>query len=108
MSELTIEKLKFISKKLKTDAKTIHKDFFEIAPGWAKDIDIAIDALESSRPINEVWKSIFRKYVACYNAINLLAHEGILDEEEKAVHEHNLLFEIIETMRSETEEQSID
>lgn len=51
--------------------------------------------------MNEVWKNIFKKYIACNEAIQLLAHEGIFDEEEKAVHEHNLLFEIIETMKSE-------
>ena len=55
--------------------------------------------------MNEVWKNIFKENIACYEAIQLLARNGIFDEEEKVVHEHNLLFEIIETMRSETEEQ---
>lgn len=54
--------------------------------------------------MNEVWKSIFKKYIDCYNSIEILAQNGIFDEEEKNVHEHNLLFEIIETMRSEVED----
>lgn len=54
--------------------------------------------------MSEVWMNIFKEYIACYEAIQLLARKGIFDEEEKAVHEHNLLFEIIETMRSEIEE----
>lgn len=52
------------------------------------------------------WKRIFVEYIKCYESIQILERNGIFDEEEKAVHEHNLLFNIIETMRSETEEQS--
>lgn len=54
--------------------------------------------------MNSVWKNIFKKYIDCFEAIQLLAHNGIFDEEEKAVHEHNLLFEIIGTMKTEVEE----
>lgn len=54
--------------------------------------------------MTEVWKSIFKKYVEGYKAIQHLESLGIIDEEEKAVHEHNLLFQIIDTMQSEIEE----
>lgn len=54
--------------------------------------------------MTEVWKRIFARYIRSYESIELLAKEEIFDEEEKAVHEHNLLFQIIQTMRSEVEE----
>lgn len=53
--------------------------------------------------MNTIWKQIFEEYVKCYEAIQILARKGIFDEEEKAVHEHNLLYEIIETMKQEVE-----
>lgn len=53
--------------------------------------------------MNEVWKRIFKDYIACFEAVQLLHYKDIFDEEEKAVHEHNLLFNIIETMRTEIE-----
>lgn len=53
--------------------------------------------------MSQAWKVIFKEYVECYNAIQLLTRKGIFDEEEKNVHEHNLLFEIIVTMQAETE-----
>lgn len=53
--------------------------------------------------MNEVWNRIFKRYIKCYEAIEVLAMEGIIDEEEKSVHEHNLLFNIIETMKTEVE-----
>ena len=52
----------------------------------------------------KVWHEIFKDYVACYEAIETLTKHSIFDEEEKEVHEHNLLHAIIETMRSEVEE----
>lgn len=51
--------------------------------------------------MNEVWKNIFKEYIKSYEAIQTLECNGIFDEEEKAVHEHNLLFNIIETMKDE-------
>ena len=54
--------------------------------------------------MNEVWKKLSNEYIASYESIQVLARNGIIDEEEKAVHEHNLLFGIIETMRSEVED----
>lgn len=54
--------------------------------------------------MNESWKKALKKYIACYEAIQLLEHEDIFDEEEKSVHEHNLLFNIVEAFRSEVEE----
>ena len=54
--------------------------------------------------MDKVWKGIFREYVECYQAIQTLSKNGILGDEEKAVHEHNLLFNLVETMKSEVEE----
>lgn len=54
--------------------------------------------------MNEVWREIFKRYIGCYKAIQLLGDGDVLDEEEKTVCEHNLLFDIIETFRSEVEE----
>lgn len=50
------------------------------------------------------WHNIFREYVECYKSIQTLSRNGILDDEEKAVHEHNLLFNLVETMKTEIEE----
>ena len=54
--------------------------------------------------MNEICEKAFKTYIACYEAIQLLARNGIFDEEEKAVHEHNLLFQIIEASKTEIEE----
>lgn len=51
--------------------------------------------------MNEVWKRIFKKYIACYEAIRTLSENEILDEEEKFVYDHYLLCKIIEDMRIE-------
>ena len=53
--------------------------------------------------MNKAWNALAESYIACYNAIQTLAKNGILDEEEKAVHEHNLLVDIIMTFASEVE-----
>lgn len=54
--------------------------------------------------MNEAWKRIFKEYISSYNAIQTLTRNDLFDEEEKAVHEHNLLFNIIQTMKMEVEE----
>ena len=54
--------------------------------------------------MNQVWTIIFKKYIKDYEAIQTLHEDSILDDEEKAVHEHNLLHNIIETFKSEVEE----
>lgn len=54
--------------------------------------------------MGEAWRSIFKKYIDCYKSIQILYENGIVDEEEKAVHEHNLLHNIITTMESEVDE----
>ena len=51
--------------------------------------------------MNEVWKRIFKEKIECYQSILILFDQGIFDEEEKNVFEHNLLHSIIETMKSE-------
>jgi len=50
----------------------------------------------------------FYKYVLCYDAIQTLANNGITDEEEKAVHEHNLLFQIIERFKEYLEDGGVE
>lgn len=54
--------------------------------------------------MSEGWKNIFRKCIDSYNAIQTLKENGILDEEEVNVCEHNLLFNIVVTMKSEVGE----
>lgn len=51
--------------------------------------------------MSELWKRIFKDKIDCYESILLLFDQGIFDEEEKIVFEHNLLYSIIETMKSE-------
>ena len=53
--------------------------------------------------LGEGWKRLFEQYIKCYDAISVLYENGIFDEEEKAVHEHNLMFQIIKTMKFEVE-----
>lgn len=54
--------------------------------------------------MGEGWKRLFEQYIKCYDAISVLYENGIFDEEEKAVHEHNLMFQIIKTMKMEIAE----
>lgn len=54
--------------------------------------------------MNDVWKRIFERNIKCYEAIQLLYESSILDDEERSVHEHNLLNQIIATFRGEVEE----
>ena len=63
----------------------------------------SVEEVAGGQPMNAVWKDIFKEKIKCYEAIQLLEKNGIFDEEEKVVHEHNLLFEIIVTMKTEVE-----
>lgn len=54
--------------------------------------------------MNEAWKRICKEFISSYSAIQTLERNDLFDEEEKAVHEHNLLFNIIQTMKMEVEE----
>lgn len=75
-----------------------------IKPFYVNKEDIIIpENIKELRSPNEVWKRIFKDNIDCYRSIQILAKRGIFDEEEKAIHEHNLLFDIIETMKSELE-----
>ena len=65
---------------------------FEISAGIAE---------AGGQTMNEVWKRIFKEKIECYQSILILFDQGIFDEEEKNVFEHNLLHSIIETMKSE-------
>lgn len=51
--------------------------------------------------MNELWKMIFQKYISSYESIQVLKENGIFDDEEAAVHEHNLLFRMIQTIKLE-------
>ena len=51
--------------------------------------------------MNDMLKGIFAKYLKCYKAIQVLHDNGIFDEEEKSVHEHNLLHSIMIMVESE-------
>lgn len=51
--------------------------------------------------MNDMLKGIFAKYLKCYEAIQVLRDNGIFDEEEKSVHEHNLLHSIMVVVESE-------
>ena len=51
--------------------------------------------------MNDMLKGIFAKYLKCYEAIQTLHSNGIFDDEEKAVHEHNLLHSIMIMVESE-------
>ena len=53
------------------------------------------------RFMNDILKSIFTKYLKCYEAIKVLSDNGMFDEEEKAVHEHNLLHSMMLMVESE-------
>ena len=51
--------------------------------------------------MNELWKMIFKKHIASYESIQRLKENGIFDEEEALIHEHNLLFQIIKATELE-------
>ena len=53
------------------------------------------------RYMNDMLKNIFAKYLKCYEAIQILHDNGIFNEEEKSVHEHNLLHSIMIMVESE-------
>lgn len=55
--------------------------------------------------MNQAAKSAYKQCIKCYEAIQTLAFNNIFDEEEKAVHEHNLLCNCIEVMKTELAEQ---
>ena len=65
---------------------------------------VIVKERKKEKEMDPVWRNIFRKYIDSYKAIQTLHENGILDEEEKAVHEHNLLYNIMVTMESEVEE----
>ena len=52
----------------------------------------------------EVWHKIFKNYIELYEAIETLHKSDIIKEEVISTHEHELLVDIIETMRSEINE----
>ena len=50
-------------------------------------------------------EDFFKANIKCFEAIQTLANYGIFDEEEKAAHEHNLLFNIIGVMKNELKQE---
>lgn len=55
-------------------------------------------ALEEYKTKHPDFSNEFANYVGTYDAICILKNNGILDEEEVQVCEHNLLFQIIQMM----------
>ena len=54
--------------------------------------------------MNEAWKNIFNEYIDCYEAIATLESNGVIGDELSNKLKDNLLYEIIETMKTEVEE----
>ena len=54
--------------------------------------------------MNEAWIRIFKEYIACYEAIEILGSNSVTDDELSIKLKDNLLFEIIEAMKSEVKE----
>lgn len=54
--------------------------------------------------MNEAWKNFSKKCIESYDSLQTLEANGLIDEEEKAVHEHNLLFEILSIMKTEVDD----
>ena len=65
---------------------------------------INADITEGRELMNESWKRIFKEYIECHNAIQILASHKIIEGEEVESIRWSLLEDIIETMRSEVEE----
>lgn len=54
--------------------------------------------------MNEAWIRIFKEYIACYEAIEKLEENNITTEAILNELREDLLYEIIEAMKSEVEE----
>lgn len=54
--------------------------------------------------MSDVWERIFKDWISCYNSIEQLSSSGIIDEDENTELQVKLLDEMIETMRSEVEQ----
>jgi len=50
------------------------------------------------------WRNIFREFVACYEAIEILERNGVIRDNEVETHKYQLLDNIIEAMKNEVEE----
>lgn len=66
---------------------------------WKKDSEALKSAIDIIK--NRVWPRIFNEWISCYNSIECLATNGIIDEEQAQELSNNLLDEIIETIKSE-------
>lgn len=55
--------------------------------------------------MSDVWINMFKEWNSCYNSIEQLSSSGIIDEEEELKLQIKLLDELIETMRSEVEDE---
>lgn len=54
--------------------------------------------------MNEAWKRIFIDYISCYEAIQILFKNNVIDDEMEDELELKLLNDIIATFRSEVED----
>ena len=52
----------------------------------------------------DVWHKIFKDYIKCYEGIELLRDNGVVDPEDSLDLKQNLLKEIIEVFREEVED----
>lgn len=51
--------------------------------------------------MNDTWKKLSAKYIACYEAIHTLEINSVIDGDEADSHRNQLLHNIIETMKFE-------
>lgn len=54
--------------------------------------------------MTDVWKRIFKRYIADFHAIDKLQSDGIIDDEDTAKLKNKLLVDIICTFESEVNE----
>lgn len=53
----------------------------------------------------KVWRKIFKKYIADFDAIDKLQADKIADDEDAAILKNKLLVDIIITMKSEVQNE---
>lgn len=58
---------------------------------------------KGAKNMNEAWKNFSKKCIESYDALQTLNGNGLMTEEEKTIHEHNLLIEILSIMKTEVD-----
>lgn len=54
--------------------------------------------------MSDVWKEMFKYWIECYEALRTLRINDVLDDEDWDGATNRMLYEIIETFKSEVEE----